>query len=56
MVPFSEIGNIEGGRGRTGLEREMRSSVLNEFALEVELSHSRLGMCPVFIKKIWATV
>lgn len=41
---LSEIGNIEGGRERIGLRGEMMSSVLNEFAVEVELSSSQLDM------------
>lgn len=53
---LSEIGNIEGGRGRIVLGGAMMSSVLNEFAVEVELSSSQLVMCLVLIKNIWATV
>lgn len=53
---LSKVGNIEEGREKIGLGREMMGSVLNDFAIEVELSSSQLDMCLVLIKNIWATV
>lgn len=47
-------GNI--GRGKIDLEGERMSSVLNESAVEVELSSSQLNMCLMLIREVWATV